>query len=435
MNDPTVNDPSAEPRSVGGSDSTAMPVCPFVGRRQDPALVEAMPDGEHRCYKPPSPHRIRSDIQGRFCLSARYQRCPVYRGVVAHPPGPSLSERIFGGGLLELIRSPMGLAFIFFAMLIPAAIGVWFAVLDDDDEPADAQSAVADAEADAEAGADAEAPAAPADDAEDDGAQAAAPETPPDEAEQTAAEQSGGGQQATAQAAAEEQSAEEQSAGEQATDAPAAEEQAAEPAQPAPEPDPDLTPRERLFNWTDLVEHVVEAGDSLGAIAAVYGTTVEALAVFNGIADVNSITIGQVIAVPVGFTEDLDFEPAVPAAVAVEEAPPAAEDDGADSGETTDTGETGDTGETDETGETDDTAGDAEPEPESDAVPTATDSLLAWTDVIEWVVEPGDTLFLISQEFSTTVDALAALNGIDPALPILIGQVLRVPRGFLESLQ
>ena len=436
MNDPTVNDPSAEPRSIGGSDSTAMPVCPFVGRRNDPALVEAMPDGEHRCYKPPSPHRIRSDIQGRFCLSARYQRCPVYRGVVAHPPGPSLSERIFGGGLLELIRSPMGLAFIFFAMLIPAAIGVWFAVLDDDDEPADAQSAVADADEEADADAEAESPAAPADDGEDDGAQAAAPATPPADTEQATAEESGGGQQATAQATAEEQSAEDQSAGDQATDAPAAEEQADAPEQPAAEPDPDLTPRERLFDWTDLVEHVVESGDSLGAIAAVYGTTVEALAVFNGIADVNSITIGQVIAVPVGFTEDVGFESAAPAAVAVEEAPPAAEDDGADdTGETDETDDTGDTAETGETDDTTDDTGDAEPEPESDAVPTATESLLAWTDVIEWVVEPGDTLFLISQEFVTTVDAIAALNGIDPAVPILIGQVLRVPQGFLESLE
>ena len=436
MNDPTVNDPSAEPRSIGGSDSTAMPVCPFVGRRNDPALVEAMPDGEHRCYKPPSPHRIRSDIQGRFCLSARYQRCPVYRGVVAHPPGPSLSERIFGGGLLELIRSPMGLAFIFFAMLIPAAIGVWFAVLDDDDEPADAQSAVAEADEEADADAEAESPAAPADDGEDDGAQAVAPETPPADTEQATAEESGGGQQATAQATAEEQSAEDQSAGDQAADAPAAEEQADAPEQPAAEPDPDLTPRERLFNWTDLVEHVVESGDSLGAIAAVYGTTVEALAVFNGIADVNSITIGQVIAVPVGFTEDVGFESAAPAAVAVEEAPPAAEDDGADdTGETDETDETGDTGDTGETDDTTDDTGDAEPEPDSDAVPTATESLLAWTDVIEWVVEPGDTLFLISQEFVTTVDAIAALNGIDPAVPILIGQVLRVPQGFLESLE
>ena len=442
MNDPTATDPSAEPRSIGGSDSTAMPVCPFVGRRNDPALVEAMPDSEHRCYKPPSAHRIRSDIQGRFCLSARYQRCPVYRGVVAHPPGPSLSERIFGGGLLELIRSPMGLAFIFFAMLIPAAIGVGYAVLDDDDEPADAQSAVAGADADADAQADAadadagaEAPASPAGDGDDDGAQAAAQATPPAAAEQTTAEESGGGQQATAQAAAEEQSAGDQSAGDQATDAPAAEEQADAPEQPAAEPDPDLTPRERLFNWTDLLEHVVESGDSLGAIAAVYGTTVEALAVFNGIADVNAITIGQVIAVPVGFTEDLDFVPAAPAAAVVEEAPPAAEDDGADTG---DAGETDDSGDTDDTGETDDTTddtADAEPEPESDAVPTANDSLLAWTDVIEWTVQPGDTLFLISQDFVTTVDAIAALNGIDPAVPILIGQVLRVPRGFLESLE
>ncbi len=427
MNDPTATDPSAEPRSVGGSDSTAMPVCPFVGRRQDPALVEAMPDAEHRCYKPPSPHRIRSDVQGRFCLSARYQRCPVYRGVVAHPPGPSISERVFGGGLLELIRSPMGLAFIFFAMLIPAAIGVGFAVLDNDDAPADAQPAVAEADEQAAAAA-AESPAAPADEAEDAGAQAAAQATPPEEAEQAAAPESGGGQQATAQAAAEEQAAEQQSAGDQADDAPAADEQAAAPARPAPAPDPDLTPRERLFNWADLVEHVVEAGDSLGAIAAVYGTTVEALAVFNGIADVNAITIGQVIAVPLGFTEDLDFVPAAPAAVVVEEAP--AEDDGAAPAETDDaaeTDDTADTGDADDTGETDDA--------ESDAVPTATESLLAWTDVIEWTVQPGDTLFLIAQEFVTTVDAISALNGIDPAVPILIGQVLRVPQGFLESLE
>ena len=220
-----MNDPMGEPREVGGSDAVAMPVCPFVGRQSDPALVEAMPDGEHRCYKPPSPHRIRSDIQGRFCLSARYQRCPVYRGVVAHPPGPSLSERIFGGGPLELITSPQGLAFIFFAMLIPAAIGVGFAVLDNEDEPA-AEQAAAVVDADGDAGGDAAQQAQPAAAGEDAQAPAEEGSAPTAEGEQTAA----GQQQGTGQETAGEQPPTgDQAADEQATGEDAGEQAAASP--------------------------------------------------------------------------------------------------------------------------------------------------------------------------------------------------------------
>lgn len=432
-----MNDPMGEPREVGGSDSVAMPVCPFVGRQSDPALVEAMPDGEHRCYKPPSPHRIRSDIQGRFCLSARYQRCPVYRGVVAHPPGPSLSERIFGGGLLGLITSPHGLAFIFFAMLIPAAIGVGFAILDDDDPAAEQAAAVADADGDAATDAAQQTPPAEA------GGDAPAPAeegtAPSAEDGQAAAGQEGAGQAAAGEQAAGEQAAGEQAPGEQAAgeqaDEQAGEQAAASP--PAADAEEPQTARERLFNWTDLTEHVVEAGDSLGAIAAVYGTTVEALAVFNGIADVNTIQVGQVLGVPIGFTEDLDFLPA--AADATGDSPAPEEEGAADDPGGTDVTDgseaptgTEDTDATDDAdGGTDDGAGDAAP----DDAPAATESLLGWTDVVEWTVASGDTLFLIAQELSTTVDAIAALNGIDPADPILIGQVLRVPRGFLDPIE
>ncbi len=416
-----MNDPMAEPREVGGSDTAAMSVCPFVGRQSDPALVEAVPDGEHRCYKPPSPHRIRSDIQGRFCLSARYQRCPVYRGVVAHPPGPSLGERIFGGGLLGLITSPQGLAFIFFAMLIPAAIGVGFAVLDNDDEPA-AEPSAAVAGADGDAAAEEE-PPAPA--AETGGETPAPPEEEPaaepqqaqTAAGEQAAEEPETGQQPAGEQATEQEAAGEQTAGEEAG------EQAAPPAPPAEEPDPALTPRERLFNWTNLAEHVVEAGDSLGAIAAVYGTTVEALAVFNGISDVNTIQIGQVIGVPVGFTETLDFQPA---GGAVTQPSPAPADESAPADETA-----GD----DAADGSDDGAGDGADETAPDGVPAATEALLGWTDIVEWIVASGDSLFQIAQEFSTTVDAIAALNGIDPADPIQIGQLLRVPRGFLDPIE
>jgi len=43
------------------------------------------------------------------------------------------------------------------------------------------------------------------------------------------------------------------------------------------------------------------------------------------------------------------------------------------------------------------------------------------------VVRPGDTLTALAARAGTTVDALASLNRIDPARPILIGQRLRIP--------
>jgi len=44
-----------------------------------------------------------------------------------------------------------------------------------------------------------------------------------------------------------------------------------------------------------------------------------------------------------------------------------------------------------------------------------------------YVVQPGDTLYSIARRFGTTVDALAAHNGIAPPYAIMVGQTLRIP--------
>ena len=48
------------------------------------------------------------------------------------------------------------------------------------------------------------------------------------------------------------------------------------------------------------------------------------------------------------------------------------------------------------------------------------------TDYIEYVVQPGDTLWLLSQRYNTTVDAIKSLNGLTGSM-LYIGQVLKIP--------
>ena len=48
------------------------------------------------------------------------------------------------------------------------------------------------------------------------------------------------------------------------------------------------------------------------------------------------------------------------------------------------------------------------------------------TGYIEYVVQPGDTLWLLSQRYGTTVDAIKNLNGLTGSM-IYIGQVLKIP--------
>jgi LysM repeat protein len=68
-------------------------------------------------------------------------------------------------------------------------------------------------------------------------------------------------------------------------------------ASPAGTPPPTQTPIPSAAP-TPVRRYVVQAGDTLGAIAQRFGVTVEALKAANGIADENLITEGQVLVIP-----------------------------------------------------------------------------------------------------------------------------------------
>ncbi|MDE2891131.1 MAG: LysM peptidoglycan-binding domain-containing protein [Chloroflexota bacterium] len=59
--------------------------------------------------------------------------------------------------------------------------------------------------------------------------------------------------------------------------------------------------------------------------------------------------------------------------------------------------------------------------------------LAAWTQIETIQVLPGETLWLIAQNYGTTISAIATLNGItDPEL-LSVGQELKIPVGFAEE--
>jgi len=67
-------------------------------------------------------------------------------------------------------------------------------------------------------------------------------------------------------------------------------------------PTPNPTPA-GYADSTGVESYVVQPGETLGLIAAVFGCTVEEIAVANGLADVNSISVGQTLYIPVTATE------------------------------------------------------------------------------------------------------------------------------------
>lgn len=48
---------------------------------------------------------------------------------------------------------------------------------------------------------------------------------------------------------------------------------------------------------------------------------------------------------------------------------------------------------------------------------------------MQYIVQPGDTLFIIAQKFNTTVDAIARANNITNINVIYVGQILIIPTG------
>jgi len=59
--------------------------------------------------------------------------------------------------------------------------------------------------------------------------------------------------------------------------------------------------------------------------------------------------------------------------------------------------------------------------------------LAAWTDLETIQVLPGETLWLIAQNYNTTISAIATLNNIADPSTLSIGQELVIPVGFAED--
>ena len=130
---------------------------------------------------------------------------------------------------------------------------------------------------------------------------------------------------------------------------------------------PPNIPPPQAATGTSYETYTVQPGDTLGRIAATYGTTVDAIVQANGLADPNLISVGQQLIIPV---------PGGAGVSAPQVAAPA-------------------------------------PAPGAPGPTTYT-------------VQPGDTLSAIASRHGSTVSQLASLNGLDNPNLLSVGQVLRL---------
>jgi murein DD-endopeptidase MepM/ murein hydrolase activator NlpD len=121
------------------------------------------------------------------------------------------------------------------------------------------------------------------------------------------------------------------------------------------------------------VVHIVQAGDSLGAIALRYGSTVDELARLNNIANPSRIAVGQRVVI-------------VPAVAAVPAAPGVVP---------------------------------AEPAPVEQAAPPLSD--------LEYILRRGESLYHVSLRFGVSVEELVAANGLISASAVYPGLAIRIP--------
>lgn len=153
-----------------------------------------------------------------------------------------------------------------------------------------------------------------------------------------------------------------------AAPAPAA---AAPPAEAAPEASGDLSPA--AAPAAETMTHIVARGDNLTRIARRYGVRLEALLALNQITNRNLIYVGQLLLVP---------------------------------------------------------ASDVTSPPPAVLLPNAaSEASSSSLDGDSYLVQRGDTLFKIAQRFGSTVQALAAANGLANPNAIQPGQALLIPRG------
>lgn len=114
------------------------------------------------------------------------------------------------------------------------------------------------------------------------------------------------------------------------------------------------------------VVHVVEAGETLGAIAEQYGVSVEEIAAANNLTNIHTLDVGQQLLIPLG-----GGEVATPEATA-ETAEPAAEEQ-------------------------------------------------------EYIVQPGDNLYRIGLRYGFTIEELATYNNLANPNDLEVGQRILIP--------
>jgi LysM repeat protein len=134
------------------------------------------------------------------------------------------------------------------------------------------------------------------------------------------------------------------------------------------------------------VVHVVRDGDTVGQLATLYGSTVEAIITANGLSSSAFIRVGQALIIPVRLAPPATSTPTATLP------PPAATA----------------------------TSSVATPIP---TVPTQTPTTTTY------IVQPGDTLLRIALRFNTTIAAISQLNGITNPNVIRYGQRLIIPVG------
>lgn len=142
-------------------------------------------------------------------------------------------------------------------------------------------------------------------------------------------------------------------------------EPAASPVLPAPTDTPTLVPT--ATPTPQAVEYVVQLGDNIFSIALQFGVTPEAIASWNELADPNQLEVGQVLVIPL-----------------------------------------------------------AGEEPTPEATATAEDTPAPETIHLVLV---GETLTSISVRYGVSVEAIAQRNGLAPPYTIFAGQELVIPSG------
>jgi N-acetylmuramoyl-L-alanine amidase len=149
------------------------------------------------------------------------------------------------------------------------------------------------------------------------------------------------------------------------------------------------------------VPHVVQPGETLWSIAAANNLTTRTVAAFNGLSEDSQVVLGQTVQVPStveGYAAlvNAGLAPADPAQPAAAPAAPAPDGTGA--------------------------------APAPAAATTATVSA-GPAPQGHYKVRPGDTLGALAGSSGVSVDAMAAMNGLDPSAPLQIGTVLKLPSG------